>query len=194
MKNSQRNSPYWLAAAFIGFAALIGLACNLPNAAGAVTPTPTTQAVTPSETPALSETNTPAPPTEIPSATPSATSETPEATATPEVLTAEVTTNAFCREGPGTVYRDITAYTVGTVLEVDGVNPERTWWRVVIPTTGGSCWISGSLLALSGNLDSAPVLNPPPTPTPTLTPTETLTPTTSGTPGETATPTLTDTP
>lgn len=188
MKNTQRSSPYWIVAGFIALIALIGLACNLPNAAGAVTPTPTTQAVTPSDTSAPSATATLAPPTEIPSATPSATPETPQATATPETVAAEVITNAFCREGPGTVYRDITAYPVGTTLEVDGVNPERTWWRVMIPSTGGSCWISGNLLSLSGNTDTVPVLNPPPTPTPTITPTETLTPT------ESATPTVTETP
>ncbi len=188
MKVHPRNWPYILVTVSIGAAALIGLACNLPNAAGAVTPTPTTQVAPPSDTPAPSDSPTPEPPTEIPSATPSATPETPPATETPETVTAEVITNAFCREGPGTVYRDITAFPVGTFLEVDGVNPERTWWRVVIPSTGGSCWISGSLLSLSGNLDTVPVLNPPPTPTPTITPTDTLTPTKSATPTVTETP------
>lgn len=170
----------------------IGMACNLFQPADVGSPAPTftrnvatiTATLTPSafqaasRTPIPDEATTPAPqasPTDTPSIQPTNTPGSDEETQTPQEAEAEVTTNAFCRAGPGTVYRDITAYEVGTVLEVDGVNPGRTWWRVVIPSTGGNCWISGSLLALSGDLNSVPELDPPPTPRPTLTATATPT-------------------
>ncbi|MDX1438126.1 MAG: hypothetical protein R3335_15045 [Anaerolineales bacterium] len=148
---------------------LVMQACNLPGGSGA--PNSTAPATgTPAR--AASPTTAPEPPemTATPSpipgqaATVSPTAEVPAATEIPEGATAEVHTNAFCREGPGTVYRDITAFTAGTVLAVNGVDPGQTWWRVAIPGSGGSCWISGILLNLNGDLGSVPELTPPPTP------------------------------
>ena len=83
------------------------------------------------------------------------------------------------------MYSDLTAYPVGSFLEVDGRNDDDTWWRVKVPNSNDSCWISSILLELSGDLSTVPVLPAPPTPTPTLTltPTDTLTPPVVTSPG-----------
>lgn len=156
MTTSNRPPIYLMITIILGFAALIGLACNLGRSAATAVPEITN---TPSQTPAPL-------------------TETPEPPPTTGAATAEVVTNAFCRLGPGTVYLDYTAYPVGTVLEIDGRNADSTWWRVQVPNTQQSCWISSILLELSGDLDAVPELPDPPTPAPTAT----LTPPVVGSP------------
>jgi len=97
----------------------------------------------------------------------------PTVTVTPqsEEPTGTLDQNAFCRTGPGTVYPAATAYEAGTELVIEGQSEfEPRWWWVVVPSTGGHCWISGSLLTVTGPAAEVPEIAAPPTPTPTQTP------------------------
>lgn len=121
-------------------------------------------------------------PTDTPAPTPTVTgTPTPTVSPTPqEEPEGRLDRNAFCRTGPGTVYPPATAYGTGTTLVIDGQNTfQPKWWRVVVPTTGGNCWISGSLLTTTGPVNDVPEIKAPPTPTPTPVP-PTVTPTYQG--------------
>ena len=122
-------------------------------------------------------------PPETPTATPAPTrTPTPTISVTPTLQgpTGELDQNAFCRTGPGTVYPPATAYEAGTTLVIDGQNNfDPRWWRVVVPSTGGHCWISDSLLSTTGAVEEVPEYQAPPTPTPTPVP-PTVTPTYQG--------------
>jgi len=50
---------------------------------------------------------------------------------------------------------------------------------VVVPSTGGHCWISDALLSTTGAVEEVPAFKAPPTPTPTPVP-PTVTPTYQG--------------
>jgi murein DD-endopeptidase MepM/ murein hydrolase activator NlpD len=142
-------------------------------------------------------------PTETSTPTPSPTP-SPTITATPTLFvcapTLTIIQNAFCRTGPGTVYDVATGFTDGTVLEINGqnMNDAIKWWRVTIPNTTASCWVSDSLVDRPEDAVCVQELfDPPtPTPTPTVTPTftSTVTPTSTATskpPASTPTPTNT---
>jgi len=126
-------------------------------------------------------------PTGTPTPTPTLTM-TPSPTATESVCapTLTILQGAFCRSGPGTVYDVVTGFEAGALLQIMGQNmdPEIKWWRVSIPNTGASCWVSDSLVETSEGAACAAELPDPPTPTPspTSTPTPTPTPTPSTTP------------
>ena len=140
-----------------------------------------------------------------PSATPTASvtpSPTPSPTLTPTATTftcAPVLTivqNAFCRTGPGSVYDVVTGYTPGTLLDINGqnMNDAIKWWRITIPNTTASCWISDSLVDAPEEAACVQKLLDPPTPTPSPTPTATPTMTPTPTPTKFIRPTRTPTP
>ncbi len=121
-------------------------------------------------------------PGRTPSASPSPTvtlaiTDTPQGCAP----TLTVVQNAFCRAGPGSVYDTLTGYQPGTVLAIDGQNQDglNKWWRVRIPDTAASCWISDTLVQVSEGAACAQVLQDPPTPTPSPSPLPSRTPTKS---------------
>lgn len=122
------------------------------------------------------------PATDSPTATPTP-EETPTATIpatsaititpTPGETTGTLDRNGFCRTGPGTVYPPATAYEAGTELVIEGQNSfQPKWWVVLVPSTGGNCWISDAVLTVNGPTAQLPEIQAPPTPTPTV-PTET---------------------
>jgi hypothetical protein len=104
----------------------------------------------------------------------------PEATSTPiptdtSVSTATVTStatlsgpvatfikNANCRQGPGTTYDVVTSFFKGETVQIVGRNPDydNTWWYVVIPSTGGKCWVSLTTAQASGDFDAIPTVMP----------------------------------
>lgn len=89
---------------------------------------------------------------------------------------ATVETGAFCRQGPGTEFPDITALSAGTLAKIEGRNDSQPrWWYVNVSTANQRCWISDSIVDTTGDLDSVPVLPAPPLPI-TVTPTATVTP------------------
>ncbi len=91
----------------------------------------------------------------------------PTATPTEGPPSFHLDTNGFCRLGPDTRYQDVTAFTAGTVLNVDGRNEDNTWWWI----GEFNCWISDSVGQFHGDAESLSVIIPPelPEPEPELT-------------------------
>jgi len=89
-------------------------------------------------------------------------------TPTPEKIMGTMDQNGFCRTGPGTVYTTATAYETGTQLVIEGQNTfQPKWWYVLVPSTGGNCWISDAVMTVNGPSSQLPEIQAPPTPTPT---------------------------
>ena len=132
--------------------------------------------VTGGETPPVIETQ---PPTQPPIVTPPTLppTETPIPSSTPTLSppTADVLVGSHCRAGPSKVFEPVRDFNVGVRVLVDGRLADSSWWRVKVPDSRKSCWIYVEQIALSGDLNSVPVLTSPPTPTPlpTATPTDT---------------------
>lgn len=102
---------------------------------------------------------------------------TPSPTATPDgvVMTVQSAVQNV-RTGPSINYPVIGQLEAGEQRRVIGANLELTW--VVIDFRGQQGWMAASLLDFFGDLDSLPIITPPPTPTPpppTTTPTPTPT-------------------
>ena len=111
---------------------------------------------------------------------------TPEPTATPETSVEDDTTPppatatdadavvsgdvVNLREGPGTEFNIVSQLSVGTALDIQAVNPEQTWLRIV-SAGGEQGWIFAQLCSVNVNLADQPVETvPTPTPAPTNTP------------------------
>jgi len=128
----------------------------------------------PTSTPTIPEpTETEVPPTETqtPTSTNTSTS-TPTATSEPPVLV--VNENTACRTGPGMIY-DIRAYiNVGAEPILLGRVEENDWWSVEEPDFNSQCWVSSSVVTVSGDFESLPAFTPEPTPTIEPTPTADL--------------------
>jgi uncharacterized protein YraI len=97
---------------------------------------------------------------------PSAPAVVATATTAPPTNTFNVTTDANCRTGPGTMYDVVTGFRTGQTLSVTGRNADSSWWVVTIPTNNQPCWISGVTGQFNGNPANIAVITPPPTPTP----------------------------
>lgn len=96
---------------------------------------------------------------------------TPEPTATPDGVVITITARPFqnVRSGPGTQYEVIGQVTEGTQIQPIGSNRDNSW--VVIDFRGRQGWLSVSIMDVFGNLNTLPMIDPPPTPTPGFTPT-----------------------
>lgn len=77
------------------------------------------------------------------------------------VLTAKNTVNV--RTGPGTQYDIIGKLKQGDTAQVIGISPDNLW--LVINFAQQQGWVSASLVDVVGNMNSVPIINPPPTPT-----------------------------
>jgi len=82
--------------------------------------------------------------------------------ATPTGPIATFVKNANCRNGPGTQYEAVTSFFKGETVSIVGRNPNfnNTWWYVVIPSTGGKCWVSLTTAQAYGGFDDIPVVTP----------------------------------
>jgi hypothetical protein len=154
--------------AFIAFVVLLAgmLACAIPPG---MTPTPvvvTRVVVMPNEqvqaSPTIPFPTAPlATDTLIPTGTATSTATiTPTATLSGPV--AIFIKDANCRQGPGTAYDVITSFFKGQTVQIVGRNPDfnNTWWYVVIPTTGGKCWVSLATAQAYGDFDAIPTVKP----------------------------------
>lgn len=96
---------------------------------------------------------------------------TPRPTETPEGVVVTITARPFqnVRSGPGTQYDVIGQLPEGTQVRVLGANVQNTW--VVIDFRGRQGWLSRSILDVFGDLNTVPIIDPPPTPTLGVTPT-----------------------
>jgi WD40 repeat protein len=110
---------------------------------------------------------------------------TPSFTATPEAVVLTLEKNAFCRAGPSTDYRDITAYEAGKTLAVIGRNAAATWWYIPVPDTIAKCWVAASAGTITGDPLTLPIIDvAAPTSAPTSAPATISSP---GTPAPTPT-------
>ncbi len=77
-----------------------------------------------------------------------------------------VTMNANCRAGPGTLYNEKGFVPKGFAAEIEGRNEDGTWFSV-IDSSGNSCWVSKVALEVPADWNTQPVLTyaaPPPPP------------------------------
>lgn len=88
-------------------------------------------------------------------------------------LTALVNLNV--RSGPGVDYPVLGSLASGQSFQINGKNPEGTWWQVIYPPGSGSlAWVSADTeYSTSGSVEAVPIAQLPPTPPPTVTPTPT---------------------
>jgi hypothetical protein len=139
---------------------LLLTACNLTSAAGEPSPTQATDTLAgptialPSDTPAIASTDTPAIPTDTATITP---------TETLSIAMVKPTSDAAnCRFGPAVTYVSVGGLKVDTSVPVVGQNGDGTWWEIQNPNNPNStCWVSGAVTTVTGNLGSVPV-NPAP--------------------------------
>jgi uncharacterized protein YceK len=109
----------------------------------------------------LSATDTPTfTPTDTPTSTPTDT-ETP----TPflAVLVSPTNQDVNCRVGPSMAWLDVGALKKGQSAAVLGTNDSHSWWVIdnsfYIP--GTTCWVSGAVTAITGDVTLVPVLTTP---------------------------------
>ena len=131
----------------------------------------TTPSITIEPPPEPSSTPTQPPPTDTespPTATVTPTStktstSTPTETSEPPSLV--VNEDTVCRTGPGLIY-DIRTYINGDTEPILlGRNAENDWLSVEEPQFDAQCWVSASVVSLSGDIESLPEFTPEPTPT-----------------------------
>lgn len=109
-------------------------------------------------------------PTILPDITP-----TTAATPTPEGVTITITNpRQNVRSGPSISYDILGQLNQGDQARVIGASIDYTW--VVIDFRGQQGWLATYLLEVFGDLNSVPIIAPPPTPTPGVTPSPTLAP------------------
>lgn len=118
-----------------------------PTQTATLTPTPT-MTITPTITPTATQT-----PTVTPSLTPTITP-----SPAPSIPQFTFHTGGFCRTGPGTAYRDITAIPAGDTVEILNTNSDRTWYYIFWEKFGVKCWVSSINGEVSGDLTSVPQL------------------------------------
>ena len=116
---------------------------------------------TPTATPVLFFTDTPAP------------TNTPEPTLTPTPELAKVfpVNNTNCRSGPTTDFPVQVSIPAGSEARVLGRNADDSWYYVQNPQSPGSgCWIKASLVTVFGTFSVIPIFTPPPMIYPTAAP------------------------
>ncbi|MCB0172923.1 MAG: SH3 domain-containing protein [Anaerolineae bacterium] len=138
-----------------------------PNSAALLAPEP--DLIAPTATPVLAPTFTAASSDRLVS-----TSSGPQANNEP-TLTALVNLNV--RAGPGADYPVLGSLTPGQSFQINGKNPEGTWWQIVYPSSSGSlAWVSADTeYSTSSSVGAVPIAQLPPTPPPTDIPTDTPT-------------------
>ncbi len=110
----------------------------------------------------------PTPTHKFPTSTPSALTYTPVPTL--EKVVAQPKSSLLnVRSGPGTNYYRIGTLKQTNIVQVIGVNASLDWLVINFPLeTGGRGWVQGSLVNVTGNLGSIPIIEPPPSPTPNV--------------------------
>ena len=162
--NIQRNSKIIFSLLII---TLILTACNLPAPEQVPPPSDvqtaaalTLQAIlTPSVTPTVQATL--LPDTVTPTVGPTGT-----ITPTYSVPMLRVLEQTNCRTGPGQDYEVVYTYLQWKELEILGAYPQDNYWLVKSESSpGGSCWLWGEYVEVSGSYWAVPSLTPPPTAT-----------------------------
>jgi ABC-type branched-subunit amino acid transport system substrate-binding protein/uncharacterized protein YgiM (DUF1202 family) len=90
---------------------------------------------------------------------------TPAPTATPDGVTITIKqSKQNVRSGPSTDYPTLGQYSQGQQVRVVGATVDFTW--VVVDFRGQQGWLATYLLDVFGDLNTVPIITPPPTPTP----------------------------
>lgn len=93
-----------------------------------------------------------------------------QATPTPDGVVVTITSaRQNVRTGPSTAYDVIAQVQEGDQFSVIGATADNLW--VVIDYRGRQGWLFVDILEVFGNLNTLPIIDPPPTPTPGFTPT-----------------------
>jgi hypothetical protein len=88
-------------------------------------------------------------------------------TFTPNVPLVSVSSNTYCRSGPGAPYDILGTLNVGETAEVIGRNVVGDTWIIKLPSNPAiTCWLWGYYATVVGNTSGLTVYTPPPTPTP----------------------------
>ena len=151
------------------------LACNAPNGQQ-LSPSDLAATITAQALTLQVPSNTPAPLAVTFTGTPSA----------PEV---RVTSNTNCRTGPSTAYDLVFTLNPGQTVPVVGKNTPTNYW-IINNASGGTCWLWGQNVVVTGDTSILPEYPPPPVPTAKFT----KTPKPTSEPKNTSTPKNTDTP
>jgi len=91
----------------------------------------------------------------------------PPPTATPSGPRGTITAGVNVRRGPSTQYETIGSMLAGTEVDLIGRNRDSTWFLVPYALSQG--WVFGQFINATGDINSLPVITPPPLP-PTATP------------------------
>lgn len=144
---------------------LLALALILAACGGGATPEPTP---VPTEPPAVP---TQAPPAVVPTAAPAELAAQPVMpTAVAGGPTAVANVNTFVYSGPGTNYVVYAGLVGGRSAQVTGRSEDGLWWAISVPVApGGSGWVVGSAVTVSGAAN-VPTLPTPPVPPSTTIP------------------------
>jgi hypothetical protein len=76
--------------------------------------------------------------------------------------TATLLQNAYCLHGPAVGYGSVTILYQGVQVPIEGRNQDGTWWYVLPPKSQIRCWVAGSMVQTSGNVNGLPIVKPPP--------------------------------
>lgn len=131
-------------------------ACNLPKSQPTAVPAVNPQVATivaatmqaaagPSATP-MTPFASPAPPAETPTVQPA--------------LTINAS-NASCRSGPGTDFKEVAQFPAGTKLTMVGKDTADGYWIVQDPTSHDLCWIQAQDATAAGSYTALPEVTPP---------------------------------
>ncbi len=130
---------------FLFPATLLLLACTLSAVTGSQPEAAPVQPAAPGNAPA-----------EVPTLAPTV---APAPTACSAQLVANSSVNV--RGGPGIVYSEVGALTLGQTAVIDGQNAEFTWWRIVFPAgPGGHGWVAASVSTATCTTGVAAVVPP----------------------------------
>lgn len=78
--------------------------------------------------------------------------------------------NAFCRKGPGINFSDVTAIAAGDTVQIQGISSDRLWYHIFWEKFNVNCWVAGSTGRVVGDVQSVPIMTPPPSPVPSAVP------------------------
>jgi hypothetical protein len=70
-----------------------------------------------------------------------------------------------CRSGPGLTYEVVVVLSPGQTAQIVGKSADGTWLQLKNPSLAGSvCWVSTSVVSITGDLSGIPVAAAPPAP------------------------------
>jgi len=80
--------------------------------------------------------------------------------------------NGNCRTNPGADYELVDTLTTGFQAPINGVVPDNAWLRIFLPDWNQNCWVSASVVEVTGDVAGVPLYQYAPPPTPTTDPDE----------------------